>query len=364
MRNCRCIVALAFLFIAGCGGEKPKFTEEELRMIPLPQRTGLPAASGGAVLTVAGETITCEEIILPLVEQFRESAKRSSLAEFEKYAAAGIEQIVTGRVAASLLYQLAKKELGEQGNEALEKAVDEEVRKFIASYSGDISKAEETLKNMGHDWASFKEYQKKMILAQFYISSHLPAQKPVTYSEMLEYYNRVKDERFGTQAKLQFQLIDIQPANENTEEPAEDLAVQLVERIRNGEDFGMLAKQYSQGHRAMFEGLWKPVNPDSLAEPYDILAAEAQKMEPGQVSGPIEAAGHIFIMKLLAKQAESSEPFETVQKEIEAEIETERRRKAFYDFDIKLVQQAEVDNKDYFIDLCVERLYLVCNQEE
>ncbi|MHC4762487.1 MAG: hypothetical protein ACYS71_03810 [Planctomycetota bacterium] len=49
-------------------------------------------------------------------------------------------------------------------------------------------------------------------------------------------------------------------------------------------------------------------------------------------------------MKLLAKQAESSKPFETVQKEIEAEIETERRRKAFYDFDIKLVQQAEVDN--------------------
>jgi len=85
------------------------------------------------------------------------------------------------------------------------------------------------------------------------------------------------------------------------------LAGELLGRIDNGEGFGALAGQYSHGHRRLFGGLWKPVQPESLAEPYDILAAEAEKIEPGRTTGPIEAANgeHIFIMKLEDKQSQN-----------------------------------------------------------
>jgi parvulin-like peptidyl-prolyl isomerase len=101
-----------------------------------------------------------------------------------------------------------------------------------------------------------------MILSQSYIANELPKPKPVTYSELISYYNKVKDERFATKAVFRFRLIDIQPAkieaagaNQNKAEIAKELANELVRRINEGEDFGELAKEYSHGHRAMWGGL-------------------------------------------------------------------------------------------------------------
>ena len=56
------LFALSLLVVTGCGdGGKPKFTEEELANMPLPQREGLPSPSGGFVLSVGSDTITSDE---------------------------------------------------------------------------------------------------------------------------------------------------------------------------------------------------------------------------------------------------------------------------------------------------------------
>ena len=73
MRRCVFASFLLFLLAAGCGStDKPIFTEKELAQIPLPQREGLPAVSGGFTLSIAGEVITSDDIVLPLVEHFRD----------------------------------------------------------------------------------------------------------------------------------------------------------------------------------------------------------------------------------------------------------------------------------------------------
>lgn len=153
----------------------------------------------------------------------------------------------------------------------------------------------------------------------------------------------MKDEFFFRRAVLRFRLIDIEPAklevtdpNQNRLEKAEELADELMGRLRTGEDFGELAKRYSNGHRAMFGGLWKPVEPGSLAKPYDILAGEAERIKPGQIAGPIKAGEHIFIMKLEDKQSAGFEPFEDVQSQVEAQIFFERRKKAVDEFSTSL----------------------------
>jgi len=364
------LLSLAFLLVWGCVSKtNPALMEAEMeRSHPL-QRQVLPEPSGGFVLAMGEETISGEEVITATIEHFKDFAQRSSFEQFALQARGALEQLIMRRISDILLYHQAKIEAGKDVDERLDKLADAEVRRFIVSFGGDYAKAEEALKKMGMDWVSFKKYQKRMILSQSYISSQLPENRPITYSELTDNYNSMRDEFFTIPATLLFRLIDIEVAKVGVADPnesrvvrARELADGLVERIKSGEDFGELAKEYSHGHRRAFGGLWKPVQPGSLAVPYDVLAAEAEKIEQGQIAGPIEAEGHIFIMKLEEKRPRSVEPFEKVQGRIEAKIIFERRKKAADEFSAKLVQQAKLANKDEFIDFCVEEIYRRCNR--
>ena len=144
---------------------------------------------------------------------------------------------------------------------------------------------------------------------------------------------------------------------------AKSFAEELVGQIHDGKDFGELAEQYSHGHRSMFGGLWKPVQPDSLADPYDLLAAEAEKIDHGAIAGPLEAGEHIFIMKLEEKQRGSVEPFEKVQDRVEERLEFLRRQKAVAEIEAEVAQQAVISNKEEFIDFCLEKIYQMSNAE-
>jgi len=359
------LISSVLLLLSGCWGNKPKYTQEELAKIPFAQRDGLPEASGGFVLTVGGETITAEEIITePLLKYFGPIAKSNGFEQFKEQAEPVLERIIVNKVSDVLLYQKAKKDLGEQADDSLEKVADQEVKRFIVDFGGDYAKAEEKIKEMGMDWQSFKEHQKKVILVQWYISKQLPKDKPITYSEMMDCYNEMKGKSFSQPAKVTFRLIDIEFAklkvtdpNKSQQQQAKDLADELVGRLKAGEDFGELAKKYSHDYRASFGGLWKPVQPDSLAKPYDVLAAEAEKIEPGQIAGPIEAGGHIFIMKLEEKEQVSVEPFEKVQEQVEAKIISDRQNQFREELGEKLSEQAAVANKNEFVDFCVEKIY-------
>jgi len=353
------------LLMGGCEGNNPNAITED-PVGDLVTREELPGYSGGLVLSVGGETITADEVIGAVMEDLRPIAERSGFARFKEQARPVVEQYFTAKVSDIILYRQARKKASSNINidEALEKAAEAEVKRFVVGFGGDYAKAEEALEKMGHDWASFKEFQKRLILNQNYIVSQLPDNRGVTYRELVDYYNEIKDEFFVTPATVTFQVIDIEAAklevrdpNKGRSEEARKLAGELAGRIKAGEDFGELAKQYSHGHRAVFGGMWRPVDPNSLAEPYDILGAEAEKMEPGEIAGSIEAGEHIFIMKLIEKWAKSFEPFEKVQKIVGEKFLFERRKKAWDELEAKFAEQAKVGNKEEFIDFCGQKIY-------
>jgi len=167
---------------------------------------------------------------------------------------------------------------------------------------------------------------------------------------------------------LKFRLIDIKPAelevadaNQSQLERAKKLANELMGQMRAGKDPGKLAEKHSG---VSFIDHSEGVQPESLEKPYDILAAEAERLKPGQIAGPIEAGERIFIMKLEEKKTKSFKPLEEVQGEVETTILFGRRKKAVDRLTAKLVRQAALSNMDAFIDFCLEKIYRLSKERQ
>ncbi len=352
------------LLIGGCQGDNSGMTDAELERVALTQEIELVEAKGGLVLVVGGETLASDEIIESSVEHFRPLALASELEQFKTQARGQLEDVVMAKISNILLYQHARKQQRGNIDEALEKLAEGEYRKFVLEHGGDEIKADEQLKSAGMDRDSFKEKQKRSFLIQSYLGAKSSTNRPITYRELMKRYNEMKDEHFARDAKITFRLIDIQPArlevtdpNRGRDELARDLAGKLLERLKSGEDFGELAKQYSHGHMKDFGGLWQPYNPESLAAPYNLIAAQAQKIEPGQIAEPIATVGHVFIMKLEAKQLAGYEPFADVQERVKREVLLGRHNELYDRLEAKLKEEAKVGRTDEFVDFCLEKIH-------
>ncbi len=372
---------LVLLSAGGCGENKWALTEAELDRVAITEKIQLVEEAGGLVLIVGGETITSDEIIeasadpyakdMSVAELLRPIAQSSDLEQFKEQARRSLKEVVMSSISGVLLYQHAKREIGSNADEAVDKMAKKELRKFILKYGGNEAKADEALEEMGMDRESYKEGHKRFIITQWYLASKLPYKKPVTYGELVEYYEKNKDELFLKAAKLKFRLIDIEIAklettdpNQNRLEEARKLGEKLVGQIRAGEDFGKLAKEYSHGHRRAFDGLWPALQPDSLAKPYDILVEKAEQIKTGETAGPIEIVGHIFIMKLEEWQLEGYEPLEKVQGQVNNRILADRQNEAIIRLNERLLRQAAIGETDEFVDFCLEKIYRMSNDQE
>ena len=369
---------LMILLVGSCDSNKSNLTEAEKERRILTQKIELVEAAGGYVLMVGGETLTSDEIIdtrtrlsglfISPKEYFGPLAQANELELFKERAKEQLGEILMAKISNILLYQYAKRQAGANIDEALENAADNEYRTFVLGYGGDQARADEELKRMLMDKKSFMEQVKNNILLQEYMRSKLPDYRPVTYRELMDCYDRIKNKYFARASKIRFRLIDIQPDKLALEDPNADpwllgnrMANQLLRLIKSGEDFGELAKKYSHGDWKDFGGLWRPIQPSSLAAPYDILAVEAAKIEPGEIAGPIVTKQHIFIMKLEEKQIAGYEPFEEVQELVHEKILLDRQNEVAEKLDAEIRQQAKLSRTDEFIDFCLEKIYRISN---
>jgi parvulin-like peptidyl-prolyl isomerase len=372
-------LSVLMLLLAGsCDSNKSSLTEAEKERRILTQKIELVEAAGGFVLMVGGETVTSDEIIdtrtrlsglfISPKEYFGPLAQVSELEQFKERAKEQLEEILMAKISNILLYQHAKRQAGANIDEALENAAENEYRTFVLSNGGDQARADEELKRMLMDKKSFKEQVKDNILIQEYRRSKLSDNRPVTYRELMDCYNRIKNKYFARASKIRFRLIDIQPDRLALEDPNADpwqlgnkIANELLRLINSGEDFGELAKKYSHGDWKDFGGLWRSIQPSSLAAPYDILAVEAEKIEQGEVAGPIVTKQHIFIMKLEEKQIAGYEPFDEVQELVHEKILLDRQNEVTEKLNAEIRQQAKLSRTDEFVDFCLEKIYRISN---
>jgi len=356
---------------AGCGdGKIPqgKFTEEQMSTIPLTNRYMLPEPTGGMVFSVDTETLTADQMILPMEEDLRPLAERLGREEFTAQVKPVMLKAIRSRVTYLLLYKEARKNAPENIDDQLNKAVEKEVDRFVAAFGNDFAEAQRQLKKEGRDWKSFREDCRKEILTQSYLSSELLEEKTFSREELLNLYEEAKEKFFHRPGEIEFRLIDLQPQKLTAEqigegetriEAARRLGREILARLEAGEDFAMLARTYSHGPMASEGGLWRPVTvgTDSLAEPYDVIEERAKDASRGDLIGPIEVRGHLFIIRVENNRPEVTRSFEEVQGLLENELRVRHRRAQQDALIDKLIQRADLLEMDRFADFCVREAY-------
>jgi len=97
--------------------------------------------------------------------------------------------------------------------------------------------------------------------------------------------------------EAEWQVSEIYLSVDNPDQDAEvrRTAERLVEQVRSGANFGMLARQFSQGTTAATGGDLGWVQQSTLS---DELIAALERMQPGQVSDPVKVPGGYSVMRL------------------------------------------------------------------
>jgi len=366
------LLGVLTLWGAGCADEasrKASLTEEEIERL-----TYAPKPTRADVLLVAGEPLSCEDVMNDppdrqgpggsFKKRLEDLAAVATLEQFMELARPQARQRLNSRITRVVLYQRAKRELGEKIDVTLETVTEKELRRFVLRHGGNNAEADEALRALGMNRSTFKEVKRKQILSEYAITSKLPKDQPITYRELRATYDQMKDQAFVRPAMIQFRLIDLEAAKVELADPNDDpvqaartLAEKLVTRIMAGEDFGKLAEEYSHGYRKAFGGLWTPRDPESLAEPYRVLPGVAEKIEVGQIAGPIDVPGHAFIMKLEQRRPKGHHPLADVQEKVEEKIRFDRRLAAQRRLETEVAEQTAVGDTDQFLDDCLERVY-------
>jgi parvulin-like peptidyl-prolyl isomerase len=320
-----------------------------------------PATSGsqltilqtGLVLSVNDDAITSTWIIARLLEKLENTPPEKDLQRFVQKTLPLVSELVTGEVYNLLLYQYAQRGLNKMNipEEAIQKILDGKKNEIISKYDGSELRMRNELAGEGTTIEELLARHKREVVISGYQEMHFYPTLTITRSQMLRYYRTHLQEKFCAKPTIQFQLIDIQKNNKAFSQPqqAQQAAEQALHKIREGIDFARVVGEYSHGFRKSHDGLWRPIDPDSVREQYQPVVDALKKIKPGDTTGIIRTDDHFFIAKLIEYKQAAVTPFSAAQMEIRNILRRQRWLKYQQKLGSELLKKSAVGDMEQFI---------------
>ena len=326
--------------------------------------------SKGTVLRVNDDAVTSTEVIHPIREQLQALAERLDRRDFLSPASRARELIgssAADRVRNILLYQYAKKQLEKNENfeMAIEMQMAERRKEFLALYDGSEARAREELAKFGVTIEDQLQELERSLIVSVYQETYIMPTLEVTRSAMMQYYKKHRHEKYYQKPQIQFQLIDIQarkflpahaaqrPSREQLAEAmrqAQKYAQNARQKLHDGSDFADVVREYSHGYRKIYDGLWRPIDPEAIQEQYQPLIQALENAPLGQITDIIKAEERYFIAKLIDREQERTIPFSEAQSDIDRilrmQLLAKRNKKMIED----LLKKATIGNLELFIE--------------
>jgi parvulin-like peptidyl-prolyl isomerase len=208
-----------------------------------------------------------------------------------------------------ILDQMIEQKLLEQEAEKLgirvsESEVDNAITSVIGKFNLSDDQMKEVLAKENLTPQQFREQWRLQILSQKVIGAKLQGQLAVTEDEIEEYYkaNYGSDERID-EAKIAHILIT--PDAAGGEEQAKQRAEEVAELAKSGEDFGELAREYSNDTISSVKG--GELGYFRKGDLVESLENVAYSTPVGEIGGPVESPAGYHIVKVLDKKTKEGD---------------------------------------------------------
>jgi len=195
---------------------------------------------------------------------------------------------------------------------------------------------------MGLSETRLKRDIEQVLAINTYISKDIVPHVEVTEKEMQEYYDDHKESfRQPEMVRASHILIKLDPgADEERKEAAKEELLRIRKRIIKGENFGELAKKFSQGPSASRGGDLGYFARGKMVKEFEDAAFS---MKPGQVSGIVETSYGFHLIQTMDHRASTIDTLEEVHARLQQFLNQGKIKKAIDQKVEELKQQSKIE---------------------
>jgi peptidyl-prolyl cis-trans isomerase SurA len=213
----------------------------------------------------------------------------------------------------------------------------------------DMDDLEKAVTSQGVNWEDFKNNIENRLLTQEVIRREVGSHITIGHDDAMKYYEEHKKD-FVRQEQVALRAIEIKTEGKKESEIPElkAKAQKLHDRVKDGEDFGELAKRFSDGSTAQQGGYLGVYKRGELSKELEDVVF---KMKKNEMTDVIETKQGFLILQVLEHYEEGEQPFNKVENEIMDHLYNERMEPALRDYLKTLREQSYVVVKPGYQDM-------------
>jgi peptidyl-prolyl cis-trans isomerase SurA len=213
----------------------------------------------------------------------------------------------------------------------------------------DLDDLEKAVSSQGLNWEDFKSNIRNRILTQEVIRREVGSHINITHEEEMKYYEEHKKD-FVRPEQVALSAIEVKTEGKKESEIPElkAKAQKLLDRVKEGEDFGELAKRFSDGATAQQGGYLGQYKRGELSKELEDVVF---KMNKNQLTEVIETKQGFLVLKVLEHYEEGEQSFEKVENEIQDRLYSQRMDPALREYLKTLREQSYVVIKPGYQDM-------------
>ena len=208
---------------------------------------------------------------------------------------------------------------------------------------------EKAVSASGVNWEDFKNNIRNGVLTQRVISSEVGSHITIGHDEIEKYYNEHKSE-FVRPEQVALRSIEVNTEKKSPEEIVElkKKAETTLKRIKDGEDFGEMAKRFSDGSTAKQGGFLGVYKRGELSKELEDVVFKMRKNDTTDV---MDTKQGFLILQVLEHYDEGEQTLAKVEPEITDKLYSARMEPAMREYVKTLREQSYVVIKPGFQDM-------------
>jgi peptidyl-prolyl cis-trans isomerase SurA len=204
----------------------------------------------------------------------------------------------------------------------------------------DLDELEKAVTSQNINWEDFKSNIRNHLLTQEVIRREVGSHITVGHDDGRKYYEEHKED-FVRSEQIALRAIEVKTEGKKESEIPElkAKAQKLHDRVNDGEDFGELAKRFSDGATAQQGGYLGMYKQNELnKELWDAVA----KLKKNGMTDVIETKQSFLILQVLEHYDEGQQPYEKVENEIQDRLYSQKMEPALREYLKTLREQSYV----------------------